>query len=158
MIAGRETSTMARHEDRSCATFVEQDYRPGNLDALLHIEAHAGDIRWTRDSFRWFLDRRNTAVCVITTSAAPRTPIAFHAVEENVDVVYLANIAVAPEWRRKSVATFALARIVDRARQSRSPGSVARAKARKIRRRQVSGIELGSGRLALAARSTAASS
>ncbi len=81
------------------------------------IEADAGKTAWTRATFQQLLASKDMRFRVITTSEAPGIPIAFFVVQKNVDAVYLANLAVAPEWRRKSVATLALKRIADWSRR-----------------------------------------
>ncbi len=67
--------------------------------------------------FQQFLERKNMRFRVITTVAAPQTPIAFYVVQVKGDAAYLANLAVALEWRRKSVATLALEKVTDWSRQ-----------------------------------------
>lgn len=81
------------------------------------IEADAGKAAWTRAMFQQFLERKNMRFRVITTVAAPQTPIAFYVVQVKGDAAYLANLAVALEWRRKSVATLALEKVTDWSRQ-----------------------------------------
>ena len=78
------------------------------MDALLLIEAEAGKAAWTRKVFQRFLKDSGTRFRVITTVGSPQTPIAFYVVQETGDEVYLANLAVAPSWRRQAVATLAL--------------------------------------------------
>ena len=87
---------------------MERKCRPDDIDALFLIEADAGKAAWTRAVVQQFLERKDTRFRVITTVAAPQTPIAFYVVLENGGAVYLANLAVASGWRRRTVATFAL--------------------------------------------------
>lgn len=103
--------------EESRELFLERECRPEDIDALLQIEAEAGRAAWTRAVMEQFRERKDTTFRVITTVAAPRTPIAFHVVQEHGEAAYLANLAVAVEWRRRRVATYALERVADRSRQ-----------------------------------------
>jgi ribosomal-protein-alanine N-acetyltransferase len=97
--------------------FREREFRPADMDALLLIEADAGQAAWTRQVFQDFLRHPGTRMRVITTAAAHQAPIAFYAVQRNSDEIYLANLAVAPSWRRQAVATFALESLTSWCRQ-----------------------------------------
>ena len=97
--------------------FTERECRTGDIDALLLIEADAGKAAWTRAVMQKFMKQKRTRFCVITTVSAPETPIAFYVVQDHGDAAYLANIAVASGWRRRTVATFALKSIAEWSRQ-----------------------------------------
>jgi len=91
--------------------FVDRAYRrPTDFAGLLAIESAAGAAAWSRHELRDFLGRRDTTIRVIARRASPGEPIAFYALQELAPGAYLGNLAVAPAWRRRGVASFALGR------------------------------------------------
>jgi ribosomal-protein-alanine N-acetyltransferase len=97
--------------------FLEREFQPNDLEALLAIEAQAGSPAWTRPVFKRFLAHKSTRARVVSAGATPETPIAFYVVQVENDEVYLANLAVARSWRRQAVATFALENLTSWSRQ-----------------------------------------
>ena len=83
--------------------FVTEDF-----DTLLEIERHAGNAGWDKAQLAAFTGQLHMDTRVITTSDLPADPIAFYVVEHGGDTLYLCNLAVAPDWRRRGVAQFAL--------------------------------------------------
>jgi len=89
----------------------ERAYRRADFETLARIESQAGDSAWNASSLRQHLEHSSARARVITDARAPDEPIGFYVLYPDVVSVYLANIAVAPHWRRKGVATFALQQI-----------------------------------------------
>lgn len=90
------------------AEFVVRPYDEGDLDALDRIERLAGDACWSRSELEFFASRLDVDVQVVTAVYAISHPVGFYAVEHGDQTLYVANIAVAPEWRRRGIGSFAL--------------------------------------------------
>ena len=91
--------------------FMERECLMSDLVGLLAIEKKAGEGGWTRNElFHWF-ERTSARFRVIVVSGRPCVPIAFFVTLKNGQELYLANIAVAPDWRRRGVGRFALERV-----------------------------------------------
>lgn len=101
------------------APFVERSYCPDDFEVLLRIERHAGEARWDRRQLEAFLAPLHFDTRIIATALSPAHPIAFYVVEHGDKTLYLANLAVAPEWRRQGVAQFALQTVTALARRLR---------------------------------------
>ena len=99
----------------------ERAYRRADLEALVRIESQSGESAWSPEDLERWLAAPNLRVRVITLASAPDEPLAFYVLSEEVVSVYLANLAVAPAWRRKGVGTFALENITAWCRQRRRP-------------------------------------
>ncbi len=88
--------------------FAERPYRTDDFEALAHIEDLAGDASWGRCELAFFTESLTVDTRVVTPFGYPAEAIGFYVVEHGDDVLYLSNLAVRPDWRRKGVAAFAL--------------------------------------------------
>lgn len=91
--------------------FSEED-----LDELNRIEQLSGEASWSRTELELFASRLDVDVRVITPREALERPVAFFAVEHGDETLYLANLAVHPDWRRKGIATLALEAVAEMGR------------------------------------------
>jgi len=96
--------------------FEERSYQPEDLGALVQIEKEAGDAGWSRIELEFFAEHLFVDTRVVTPIEAPDTPIGFYVVEHGEETLYLCNIAVAADWRRRGVASFALEAATELAR------------------------------------------
>jgi len=96
--------------------FEERSYQPEDLDALVQIEQEAGDAGWSRTELEFFAEHLFVDTRVVTPIVAPDRPIGFYVVEHGEESLYLCNIAVAVDWRRRGVASFALEAATELAR------------------------------------------
>lgn len=94
--------------------FSERPYYRGDLGRLVEIEKSAGEALWNREEIVFNsrqLDR-DTRVIV----AEQDEVIGFYVVEHDEFDLYLCNLAVCPNWRRKGAGLFALESIEAMAR------------------------------------------
>ncbi len=101
----------ARASARALSTAPAVHVRPAraaDLDAIHAIEVRAFSAPWRRESFRDYLC--DGPARLLVAEAADGTVVGFAVALIAVDEAEIANLAVAPEWRRRGVAR----RIVDR--------------------------------------------
>jgi ribosomal-protein-alanine N-acetyltransferase len=108
-----------KHE--AAVKLAERAFRRADIEALARIESGAGSSSWNERVLREHLEHPSARARVITAAHAPDEPIGFYVLYTDVLSAYLANLAVAPEWRRKGVGTFALQRIEEWARRRQLP-------------------------------------
>lgn len=96
------------------ATAAVRPMVPTDVDRVAAIEAGAFTTPWKAETFRTLLDRSGAELLVLDL---PEAPVVGYAILWCVlDQGELANIAVAPEWRGRSLGAFLLDRVLDRAR------------------------------------------
>lgn len=98
-------------------SYLERLFLRSDLDALVAIEKQAGEASWSRRTLATFEQRIQHDLRVIVSKANESIPIGFYAFEYRDQDLYIANIAVAKQWRRKGVASFALDCLAVKARR-----------------------------------------
>lgn len=93
--------------------FAIRSYEDGDLNDLERIERLAGNAYWTRNELEIFAARLDVDFRVVIKDRSPAQLVAFYVVEHGDETLYLANIAVTPEWRRRGIATFALESVAE---------------------------------------------
>ena len=88
--------------------FLERPFLNSDIDELTRIEEEAGNAQWSHQEIGLVASQLNCDTRVVTEAANRKRPIAFYVVEHDDATLYLCNLAVAAEWRRKGVALFAL--------------------------------------------------
>ena len=88
--------------------FRERPYFPEDFRTLDKIERQAGNARWNRLQLNYYTNHLGMDTRVITSVDQGNRPIGFFVLEHGDKTIYLCNIAVAEEWRRRGAASFAL--------------------------------------------------
>lgn len=115
-VAGTRLISRAEFMKALLSPFAVRLFNEEDLDELDRIEQLSGEASWSRTELELFAGRLDVDVRVITPREAPECPVGFFAVEHGDETLYLANLAVHPEWRRKGIATLALDAVVEMGR------------------------------------------
>ena len=85
-----------------------REARRGDLPHLRRIERAATPSAWPTRVLLQYLMRPDTVARVVVSRSDDEVPVGFFIAMLEEGDLYLANLAVAPAWRRRGVASFAL--------------------------------------------------
>lgn len=92
----------------SVQSLIDRPYRTSDLDSLVEIEKQAGDAKWSRKIIIQCIKQLERDTRIIVSGENESEPVGFYAVEHGDQTLYICNIAVPKNWRRKGVASFCL--------------------------------------------------
>jgi ribosomal-protein-alanine N-acetyltransferase len=93
------------------ASLLARRFEVLDLEHLVAIEASSGPASWNREQFLGFVSRPDTFIWIVASRLEAEVPIAFFVLQDFQPVLYVANVAVASDWRRRGVASFAFEQI-----------------------------------------------
>ena len=94
--------------------FVERPFVLEDAGALVEIEKQSGNASWSRRELLSYAHRLDSDIRVLeNASEESGHPIAFYAVVHGDTTLYISNLAVASQWRRRGVGLATLQAAID---------------------------------------------